>query len=112
MENRFAISSINSGKRNLIFITDEEFQNIIDSKEKLIKVLFVEEKFDLLIENYFEFEKELTNITFSKMLFQNHVSDWSVSVSDIHLVNRRLINLLTTSRLYFDQIAHDISSFV
>lgn len=35
--------------------------------------------------------------------------DWSYTVNEIHKVNRRLINLLTTCRLYIDSTKHDIN---
>lgn len=110
MKSKFGIYSFSSGKSNLILISEKKYHDIINARLNLVKALIIEEKFNLLIENYLEFEKELTNITFDKMLFPNHILDWLISVNDIHLINRRLINLLTTSRLYIDQIKHDISS--
>ncbi|MFC5528716.1 hypothetical protein [Cohnella yongneupensis] len=71
-------------------------------------ILKVEEKLNFLIENYSELEKDIVNVSFNKMISPLYSSDWTLSIGDIHLINRRMINFLTTSRLYLDQISHDI----
>lgn len=42
----------------------------------------------------------------NKILFMS--GEWSESVGDLHTFNRRVINLLTTCRLYLDHVKHNI----
>jgi len=41
------------------------------------------------------------------MVFPIYKKDFNLYVEEIHLLNRRIINLLTTCRQYLDQIPHD-----
>jgi hypothetical protein len=61
----------------------------------------VEQKFDILLENFIEFEQEL----FSRTLRQAYrLEPNSTDIFDDTLaLNRRTINVLTAARLYADQ---------
>jgi hypothetical protein len=90
----------------LIELSKEEFERMIEAKRRFIILLDIEEKFDIFIENYAEHEKELLSLTLRKSLFLDN--NWLNTVSEIHIVNRRLANLLTTGRLYLDQVKQEI----
>jgi hypothetical protein len=94
--------------RDSIDTTSDQFDAAKLAKERLIEALGVEEKFNLLLENYAEFETALLGISLRRTIFMGQ--DWSESQNDIHTVNRRIVNLLTTSRLYLDQISHNMNS--
>jgi len=87
-------------------ISQEYFEKLKSNKEFLIKALSIEEKFDLVLENYSEFELELLRISVRNMVFNRY--DYSSVVTDIYSINRRIINLLTMCRLYKDQVCHNI----
>lgn len=89
-------------------ISDKDFDLLRMARTHLLQALSIEEKLNLVLENYAEFEQSLFNCSINSMLFQ--VDDWSSTIGEIHVVNRRIINLLTTCRLYVDQISHNISS--
>lgn len=89
-------------------ISNEDFDLLRMARTHLFEALSIEEKLNLVLENYAEFEQELFNCSVNNMLFQ--ATDWSSSIDEIHVVNRRIINLLTTGRLYIDQVAHNIRS--
>lgn len=91
-----------------IIITKEKYERLIQAKQYLISVLKIEEKLNFLMENYSELEKDILNVSFNKMISPVYSIDWTLSISDIHLINRRIINFLTTSKLYLDQLSHDI----
>lgn len=74
----------------------------------MFEVLSVEEKLNIVLENFAEFERELMENSLNHMMFSGR--DWTLSMDEIHKVNRRLINLLTTCRLYVDQIPHNLNS--
>lgn len=90
-------------------ITEEQFHQIRIARANLFRILSIEDKFNLLLENYAEFEQELLNSSINAMLFQDE-DNWLSGMDKFHLINRRLINLLTTFRLYTDQVFHDIHS--
>lgn len=90
-----------------IDISPEEFERIVAAKQGVGAVVAIEEKFNLLMENYAEFERELLDITLRRVVFQD--ADWENFQNDIYLVNRRLVNLLSACRLHIDQARHAIS---
>jgi hypothetical protein len=96
------------GSKGCLDISPEQFSETKTAWRGLIQALGVEENFDILNENYFEFENELLGMTLRNMIFSDR--DWLSSKSEIHLVDRRIINFLTTSRLYLDQMRHTVSS--
>lgn len=89
-------------------LSSEQFEKPKKNKDNLLEVLYIEEKYNLILENYAEFELELFNNNLKEMLYNN--LDWSSSVKKIFSTNRRIINVLTVCRLYLDQVAHNIST--
>lgn len=66
----------------------------------------LEEKLDLLIANYGEYETELLRLALDRSL---HVrADWSTNRSDMQTINRRVVNVLSAARLYLDQVVHEV----
>jgi len=86
-----------------------EFSEIRLARDGLLTALGIEEKFDLLIENYAEYEIALLSISTDHMLHANGQS-WCSAIGNLHVVNRRLSNLLTTARLYIDHVRHDMNN--
>lgn len=107
-ETRYGITVLTMDVQFFLEISLEEFERIKSAKEKYFRVLGIEEKFDLLLQNYAEYERELIDLTLERML--HGFRDWSAAISDLYIINRRLANLLTVTRLYIDQVAHDIST--
>jgi 5-keto 4-deoxyuronate isomerase len=103
---RYELTKLITSCNHHVEISHEYFETLKSKKEFLIEALFVEEKFNLVLENYSEFELELLGNSVRNMLF--HDFEWSSGVNDIHSINRRIINLLTTCRLYMDQVCHNI----
>ena len=66
----------------------------------------VEQKFDLLLQNYADYERELLNISLHQAVYRD--LDWRGIQGDIAIITRRLSNLLSAARLYVDQIAQDL----
>jgi hypothetical protein len=89
-------------------ISLEEFTSFKAAKQNLLVLLSIEEKLQILLENYAEFEATLLTQTVNKIVFPKF--DWSEKVALIYLVNRRIVNLLTACRLYIDQTKHDVNS--
>lgn len=104
---RFAISSL-SGNVKPIELTEEQYQSISSARKGLVEVLYVEDKFDLVLQNFAEFEKELLGIATDSII--QSTGTWSKSQAQIQLLNRRLTNVLSSARLYLDQIKHHANS--
>jgi hypothetical protein len=88
-------------------ITKLDFDVLVSSKEDLILLTGIEEKFDVLLSNYAEFEQELLSLTLYNLIHRD--LDWLKLRSDVQLINQRLSNLLSSARLYLDQVKHDLS---
>jgi hypothetical protein len=91
-----------------IEISVAEFNAIKSARTTLLTALSAEEKYDLVIENYAEYERELLGLTIEKML--HHDFQWQAFAADRYLVGRRLANALTVSRSYIDQIKQDVKT--
>ena len=88
-------------------ISSAEFDAIKDAKTKLTIALEIEEKFELLVENYAEYERTLLDLTLTNMIRQAYV--WTSFMDQSELINRRIANFLMTAQLYMDQAKHDIA---
>src|SRR5689334_1349030 len=105
---KYGVTKNHIGFKNFLEITSVEFEAAKNAKQNLIEVLGIEEKFNMILENFEEFERELLEISLRHMLFFNF--SWSSFQKNSNTISRRLINLLTTCRLYFDQTPHNIKS--
>ena len=81
------------GSKAFIPITEKEYQDIQTAKEGLVESLYLEEKYDLVLENFYEYEMELLRLSTHQMLFTN--LSYSKFQNEINSVNRRIINLLS-----------------
>jgi len=94
---QYGITKLLIGSNNCLDISQEEFEEAKIAKHSLVEVLSIEEKHNLILDNYAEYESELLGLGLKRMLFSDR--NWSSFESEIHIVGRRLINLLTTCRL-------------
>jgi len=96
------------GNRRFLEITQERFDQVVAARQSVIEILHIEEKFVFLIENFRELEIEALSNTFRNATIPQ--CTWSEIISDIHLFNRRIMNLLTTCRVYLDHTPHHLST--
>lgn len=104
---RYGIVRAVSSSPGFLEISKDEYDSIRKAKRRQLIVLGTEDKFDLLLSNYEEYERALLELTLHQMVFRG--IDWDGFQSDLQLVNRRLANLLSAVRLYLDQVNHDLS---
>lgn len=105
---KYGITKLIINCKPLLEISRQEFDDARLIKRSLVKVLSIEEKLDILLESYIEYEKELYALSLKNVIFSHQ--DWSTFQNDRRVIDRRLINLLTACRLYVDQVIHDIQS--
>ncbi|WP_149313367.1 hypothetical protein [Methylobacterium sp. P1-11] len=61
----------------------------------------IESLYDTMMENYFELENELMVLIHREMIFSDgEIASWTVN----GLISRRVINFMSTARLYIDQL--------
>lgn len=89
-------------------ISQETYNELKKVHEKLIEVLFIEEKLDILLSNYFELEQTLLDLCL-KRSYGNNGENQDNSFDELNLVDRRILNLLASCRMYIDQTAHSLS---
>jgi hypothetical protein len=105
---KYKIATVTMGSQLSLEISPEEYSTIRGSKRNLVILTGIEEKFDILLENYAEYERSLLDLALHQMLFRD--LDWPSFRADVKIVNRRLTNVLSAARLYVDQVKHDLST--
>ena len=95
------------GFSDSIPITTEQFKQIRAAKQRLVFGVGIEEKLDLVLENYAELERTLLDMALEHSIFPGKIE--ALLDGGTHLVNRRIANFVTTARLYLDQVPHDFS---
>lgn len=88
-------------------ITRAEFAGLKAAQAGVLLILRVEEKFDALLQNYAEYERELLSLTLERTVFRE--LEWSGLIGDLHTMNRRLANVLTMARAYLDHTKQDVN---
>lgn len=82
-----------------VSLTKSEHDEILQARNSLLNTLYIEEAFDILIDNYLDFETTLLQSAFSQMIRLPTVAGFQ---SERRLFNRKLINLLSTGKAYVD----------
>jgi hypothetical protein len=83
-----------------------EFEEIKKARDLCWVALGIEEKFQLVLENFREWEIELLNLSQTFLIWRNSNYD---SMEHRNLLDRRLTNVLSGFRLYIDQTDHEVS---
>jgi len=104
---KFKITQFHPKKDICLDISEREYNEISSSKEALIEILFLEQKFDIVLENFLEFEMELLKLSNNNMVYRD--LEYGKFQNEINTINRRVINLLTACRLYIDHSKHHLS---
>jgi hypothetical protein len=93
-----------------IEITAEEYSEYENARKILLNALAIEEKYEIVVTNYLDFEKQILDTTTSYMV-REHL-DYS-DFFEVRLgLNIRLVNLLTAARLYVDQLNQNVRNCV
>jgi len=105
---RYGLTRLVLGDHQFLEIPREQFGRVVAARQIVIDLLQIEEKFVFLIDNFRELEADALSNTLQNATLPSR--PWSEMISDIHLFNRRIINLLTTCRVYLDHTPHHLSS--
>ncbi len=89
-------------------ISADQFENIKTAKRNLLVLLGIEEKFEMVIDNYRDYEHALFDLALADIT--SRMADSSSFYEAGNLITRRLANCLTLGRLYEDQVGHDLAT--
>jgi len=110
MSNKYFLKIAALGRFPELEIDQERFGQLKASRPVLSHALAIEEKYEIIISNFLELEREATNASISEMV-RNHIE--YKDFFDVRLaLNIRLVNLLTSVRLYTDQLSSHICACI
>lgn len=89
-------------------ISKEEFDQIVCARAVNHEALAIEEKYYILLQNYFDLERAIHDLALSNLLFR--AQRWSEHVDNIHAINRELLNLLSAAKAYLDQVPQHLNA--
>ena len=100
----FRIGALGESPR--LEIEQARFEQLKASRPVLFHALAIEEKYEIIVSNFVELERESTNISISEMV-RNHIEYKDFFAVRLAL-NIRLVNLVAAVRLYTDQLSSHI----
>ena len=103
---RYTLKRRGLGASGFIEISEDEFNQWKSTQTKLFTVLNIEVTFDLLLENYAEFERDCLGLSHRLLLFRQH----GEPLAPKREINRRMANLLSSARLYVEQVPQDLDA--
>lgn len=104
----YSIVAYSNGRTWNVEVTSDQHDDIKRAMLGLLRILGMEEKFDMLAENYDELEASLESASRRSTLFGR--PGWGEFTAEIYTTVRRLNNFMSAARLYLDQVDHDLSS--
>lgn len=90
-----------------IELSEKEFRELDLAKRDFVQAVYIEDKFDQVVENYLELEETLMHAALRFMVLQE--GGYNEFQLERNLHNRRLTNLLTACRAYIDHSKHHVS---
>lgn len=91
-----------------IEISNEQFQSLYQSAEVLKAAMAIEEKYELVISNFLDLEKDSLAVSSDYMVRRSN--NYSEFFDIRSTFNRRIVNLLTSTKLYIDQIQQHVKT--
>ena len=109
---RYVLTRVSIDNKIEIDITRDDFEQIRSASNVLANALTIEEHYEILISIYLDLERELLNISIETLIkMPTGCNDFFEPRLEC---NKRIINLLTASRLYLytlDTLAKEISNY-
>lgn len=98
----FALENHILGCSHAVELTADEFTALEKAMSQTLLRSALEEKFDIVLENFIELESSVIDANLRHMIRRHFEYDQVHAVRV--LITRRLINLLTATKLYFDHV--------
>lgn len=101
---KYALTLLFDRPQQFLEITESHFEAIRKARGGYLTLLDLEEKFDIAIEAFIDFERTHLDLAL------RHTVTWHLPhlalAADVRLINRKLLNLLAAGMLYTDQLKH------
>jgi hypothetical protein len=104
VEAKYYLGSVTLDKNKTLALEWSEYALLINARRILSDALNIEEKYDVALCNYMEFEKEQLTITLDNLVNSIHY-DYNRTYEVLSTLNRRLVNFLSTGRKYTELVA-------
>lgn len=104
---QYAIFSYREGLDGRVALSEAEYRGLLQDYAMLTEALMLEERFDILLGNYLEFESEIVDLAMQHSI-RFHTADEEMPEHRRILV-RRVLNLLNACFFYLDQLWHGLS---
>src|SRR5689334_5456332 len=104
---RYGITADTLEERPFLELSKDEYARLTAAQGKAMLVLRIEEKFDAVLQNYLEFERDVVTLAIDHAVFQE--LDWTAVIGKVHTINRRLANVLTLARMYIEQTQSEVA---
>jgi plasmid maintenance system antidote protein VapI len=88
-------------------ISENDYNEIVNARQTLTTALSIEEKYDLVLGNFLDLEKELLMLTVEKVV--DHRFDYSRAYAVTSSLNRRVVNFVLSGKNYTELIASKAS---
>lgn len=98
------------GKWPELEISEGEYTEIANARSTLTAALSIEEKYDLVLGNFLDLEKELLMLTVEKIV--DHRFDYGRAYAVTTSLNRRVVNFVLSGKNYTELIASKASKCV
>ncbi|WP_207238107.1 MULTISPECIES: hypothetical protein, partial [unclassified Pseudomonas] len=98
------------GKWPELEISEGEYTEIVNARSTLAAALSIEEKYDLVLGNFLDLEKELLMLTVEKVV--DHRFDYGRAYAVTTSLNRRVVNFVLSGKNYTELIASKASKCV
>jgi hypothetical protein len=90
-------------------VSPENYRALSDALQGAKTLVVIEERLNLLLGNYREFEKGLLDLALDRALFLS--TDLNLLRDGYYEVNRLLLNVMAAARLYLDHVPHLLGAF-
>lgn len=101
MQNRYYLKGLTINAQEELEITELEWEKLESAKSIVSNIIYIEQKYDLMISNYFSFEKELLVQSLDNAV-RNRKQDW-LQVEIVSLT-RQIVNLISSIKIYVDHV--------
>lgn len=103
---QYAIGRFGEDTRERVRISKAEYDELRACRPLLLEVYYIEERFDVLLRNYEEFEAEILRLALQHSLQPPAADEFP---EQRRTLTRRVLNLLASCRYYHDQLCHSLS---
>ena len=103
---RYGLIFMPRARSHFLKLSKNEFDRTIGALNYCLESLYMEEKLDVVLDNYIEFKNSLLSISTEYSV--RHLDGGYSMEGTTNTVNRRIINLLASCKMYVDQTARHI----